>query len=489
VQTTDEDSPQVTQNWCRSFVDKFVAAEYNKGFTFKFDEDVEKSVLPYVEDIWKDNQKEAFMIENCIGKNTCGDSYIHVHFEPKYIAGKLNPDLYDPYDLYEKGRVRLFNVPASICFPKYKDGYDREMESCTILFPVPVDDNTNTPNTERYKIVKYVYTNEYIEHWDGKDLVARVANKYGVIPIFHFRNQPIPGDNFGLSDLEDLIPLNVELNLKNSDMSQILDYHASPVTCVFGARAGQLEKGANKVWSGLPKDGKVENIELKGDMGASTSYRDFIKQSMHEIGSVPRIAMGAEEMQSNLSGIALHIAFGPFIDIVTKKRLLSAEVIEQINKYIIRIGIVEKLFDKPDVGNKKIYNHEVIFGEILPKDLKLEMEQIQLEMKSGMEDRRGAMKRLKKDNIEHKFEVIEQERKENPNMFGITPVILSPGQKLINPETGEVIADVAPLPTPTKEKNPKTSQTPTKAVGENKEGEDIKINSGISNINPGKENE
>jgi hypothetical protein len=42
VQTTDEDSPQVTQNWCRSFVDKFVAAEYNKGFTFKFDEDVEK---------------------------------------------------------------------------------------------------------------------------------------------------------------------------------------------------------------------------------------------------------------------------------------------------------------------------------------------------------------------------------------------------------------------------------------------------------------
>jgi hypothetical protein len=99
------------------------------------------------------------------------------------------------------------------------------------------------------------------------------------------------------------------------------------------------------------------------------------------------------------------------------------------------------------------------------------------------------MKRLKKDNIEHKFEVIEQERKENPNMFGITPVILSPGQKLINPETGEVIADVAPLPTPTKEKNPKTSQTPTKAVGENKEGEDIKINSGISNINPGKENE
>ena len=64
-------------------------------------------------------------------------------------------------------------------------------------------------------------------------------------------------------------------------------------------------------------------------------------------------------------------------------------------------------------------------------------------------------------------------------------MILNPGQKLINPDTGEVIAEVEGEPT-----GESSSQQPkgVKPVGTNKDGHDLKINSGMSNSNPGSEN-
>ena len=47
-----------------------------------------------------------------------------------------------------------------------------------------------------------------------------------------------------------------------------------------------VKKGANKVWGGLPKDGRVENLELRGDLSASTNYIKDLKQAMHEIGGM-----------------------------------------------------------------------------------------------------------------------------------------------------------------------------------------------------------
>ena len=230
------------------------------------------------------------------------------------------------------------------------------------------------------------------------------------------KNISVVGREDGLSDLEDLIPMNVELNLKKSDVSEIIDYHSAPVTVVFGAKVGSLEKGANKIWGGLPKDARVQNLELAGDLVASVSYIESLKSEMHDIGGVPETATAI----SNTSGVALQIVNMPLIERTDMKRLCSIAGIQAINKLILYMGLKENLITVPvGMTNKDFYKTEVKFTDNLPKDTLLELQQIQIEMQVGIEDRIGAMKRLGKEDITAYIARINADMKENPQCYGI----------------------------------------------------------------------
>ena len=57
----------------------------------------------------------------------------------------------------------------------------------------------------------------------------------------------------------------------------------------------------------------------------------------------------------------------------------------------------------------------------------LELQQIQLEMTLGPEDRKSAMQRLGKEDIDNKVEEIDEDRKDNPDLYGISQ--LTPNAK------------------------------------------------------------
>lgn len=505
-QIPQDDKPQTTQNWCRKLVNTYNSAEFSPGFSLMFDQKAEPHVLPFLDSVWQDNNVDSLLYELGQMKNVTGDAYIHVAYEPKYFAdGSRNPDFDDPYDEYENGRIRLYHVPSSICYPRWADGYDTgKMHSCTIIYPMQISimgaagantswsGNSSYPTPEsstnlRWKIMKYVYYPDRVEQYDGKVKLKEWPNPYGVIPIVHFKNLPLAGRHYGLSDLEDIIPLNVELNLKNSDVSEILDYHAAPVTCIFGARVGQLEKGANKVWGGLPKDGDVKNLELHGDMKASSEYRNDIKETIHEIGNIPKIISGRVPMRSNMSGTALQIMFMPLLNLVKDKHTQTEKALRKVNKLILKIGMREGLLKVPEgLTNKEIYSHDILWGDMLPKDMTQQLEQLQSEFKMGLESRRGALERLKKANIDELIKEIDAERKDYAFMFGIAPVTLSPGQELVDPSNGKVVAkNEQELPTSTTEKGENKGES--KITGQNKNGQDIKVVSGAMNKNPGKD--
>ena len=495
--SSDGESPEVVENYVARFVDKFVASEFNGGFTFNFDNKVEEKILPFLNEVWEDNKRDELCIDIGQMKSVTGDAYVHVMYEPKFINGQPNPDFFDPFDLYEHGRIRLFLVPSSICFPKWKSGYDmtpEAMESCTIMYPEQIINPIMTSDkSKRYNIIRYVYYPDRIEYYINDDLSETYENKYGIIPIVPIKNLPMAGRNYGKSDIQDIIPINVEMNIKDSDISEIIDYHSAPVTVVYGARVSQLEKGANKVWGGLPHNSKVENLELKGDLAAANNYRGNLKVSLHEVGGIPKIAFGGEMPPANISGVALNIAFMPLLEVVDMKRRKTKEAFKLINNIIIKIGISEGIIGEAFSREERrmIFSGEVVFGDVLPRDIMQELEQAQVELKMGIESRRGVMERMSKGNIEEKMKEIETDRKDNFIMYGITPTALTAGQKLFNPETGEEIANnPAPKPiAPAGGEPTGKPSSPTKtssAVGENKEGKPIKVNSGVTNSNPGK---
>lgn len=486
---------QVTENYCRAFVDRFVGFEFGQGFTIKMDpsieslEDSEQNPHEFINDVWNYNGKQNKLIELGQMKGVTGDVWVGVSY--------TSPDeLKDPFGYFDKGKVDISILPSSVCFPEYSDYHNRDqMTKFTVMYPVekaPQDEDNrrmfaNLLNPSRRKkdaarVVNYVmeYTREKVTIWFDGELLEEVPNKYGVIPFVQIHNVPVAGQNFGASDLDDIIPLNVELNLKKSNVSDIIDYHSAPITAIFGARVSNLERGANKLWGGLPKDSRIENLRLDGDLSAANTYISELKETISHIGSVPKSALGGEASISNTSGVALHFMLMPLIQRVNIKQGLSKDGIEKINKLILLVGEKEGLISVPEgVERWKFFHNNVTFGDILPKDPMTELQQIQTEMVLGIEDRRGAMERAGKQDIEEKITKVDSERETNPEIYGLPNTEREKEMLRFNAELQKESMKLSAAINP---KLPASTQTQKdKPVGTNKEGKPAQMNSGYSN--------
>lgn len=446
----DLDTPQVTFNYCRPFVNKFVSFEFGKGITIKTpvelddvgvtvndpkievnldtnrdgeltEEEIqqeftitEKTLSDYLSEVWDSNKRETLLTEIGQTKSITGEAWVRVQFEDP-------EDMQDPFEEYPDGRIRLSVLPTQFVFPRFNDHDKDRLESLLIMYPIRATRETGLlfkRTVETTVVYKEFWTNTEIVVYNGKEEVDRMENPYGFIPFVQIKNFPIAGRTRGQGDLDDIIPLNVELNTKKSDVSEVIDYHSAPITLVYGAKIGNLEKGANKVWGGLPKDAKVENLGLQGDLVASSSYIADVKTSMCEIAGIPETVLGGASAISNTSGVALQYMNLPLIERTRIKRSCTADGLVQVNKMILFISLYHGLIEKPeDVSMKDFLKNTVDLPDTLPKDELIELQKIQQEMTLGLECRHGAMERIGRDNIPKKIAEIDLERTQHPELF------------------------------------------------------------------------
>lgn len=421
----DVDTPEITINYCQAFINKFVAFELGQGFTFLTHSGVSdlfvtqdnRTLFKYLEDVWEDNNQMLFSTELGQMKSVTGDCWVQVqYFSPEEVE--------DPYGEYPDGRVKLSIQPTSVVFPEYDPHQKGVLTKVTICYQYYdyVKTGLLGKTKKTLKTYKQIWTKEECITYAGTKEPEVVPNKYKIIPFIQIKNGILAGRNDGVSDLESIIPMNVEYNIKKSNASEILDYHAAPVTLVYGAKIGNLEKGANKLWGGLPKDAKVENLEMDGNLTASSEYLKNLKLEMCEVGGVPETCLGGAQSISNTSGVALQYMNLPLIDKTRIKKMSTEDGIERLNKLIILVSILEGLVVKPEnIPMRDFLHTEVTLPDTLPKDTLLELQQIQAELTAGLESRAGALKRLGREDIEAKLREIDEDRKNNPDVYGIQP--------------------------------------------------------------------
>lgn len=446
----DLDSPQVTFNYCRPFVNKFVSFEFGKGFNIttpveldhvgvtvndpKIDVDLdknedgnlseeelqdnytisEKTVGEYLEQVWRDNNRDTLLTEIGQTKSITGEAWVKVQY---YSPEELN----DPFEEYPNGRIKLSCTPTQFVYPRFNDHDKDRLESLLIMYPIRKEQETGIlfrRTVETTVIYKEYWTAKEIIVFEDKNEVDRMENPYGFIPFVQIKNFPIAGRTRGQGDLDDIIPLNVEFNIKKSDMSEVIDYHSAPITLVYGAKIGNLEKGANKVWGGLPKDAKVENLSLQGDLMASANYVADTKTAMCEIAGVPETVLGGASAISNTSGVALQYMNLPLTERTNVKRGCTSNGLQLVNKIILFISLHHRLIEKPeDISMRDFVKNEVKLPDTLPKDELIELQKIQQEMTLALECRHGAMERIGRENVAKKIAEIDKERAEHPELF------------------------------------------------------------------------
>jgi hypothetical protein len=258
-------------------------------------------------------------------------------------------------------------------------GHDSDLEIRSEEWISPVYDDAGNVS-EPAKVQYYI---------DGKPQGDPEVNPLGEIPLVHIPNYPLSGEFYGISDLVDIMGLNRELNEKFTDISDIINYHASPITCIVGAKLKDLEKGANRVW-GFPTGATVTNLTLTGDLQAAVTHREAIKGAILEMTSTPSHALGTAFPMSNTTGVALQMLYAPMMERRNLKVLTYGFGLRLINRLILKTKeIADPAFKvKLDgVGNNR-YRNDIVFPDPMPQDEINALEKSRLKLDMRLTSRR-----------------------------------------------------------------------------------------------------
>jgi hypothetical protein len=440
---------QMALNYYRAFTDFVINFSFGKGVSFRSPKETEAIVPDLLERVWEvDNNKATLLWE--IGQQgaVSGDVFIKVAYEEAYK---------DPSGREHPGRVRILPLNSSFCFPEFHP-HDRER---LIRFKLKYRFwGTSLEGTRQVFTYTEILTDDVIEEYINDELIDSRPNPLGVIPVVHIPNVRISGSPWGLSDCNDIININRTYNETATDIADIVNYHAAPVTVIIGAKASQLEKGANKVWGGLPKDAKVENLSggsegLKGAM----DFLAMMKKSMHEMIGVPETALGQAQPISNTSGVALSIQFQPLMNRYHQKIIQYARGLERVNELIlISLAIKEPetfTWDpnasttplKPgqvaqlDPNDPITYRSYVHFPQPLPLDKLIALNEIQSKLSLGLESKEGALRALGEEFPAEKLTEIRQELQDDAVADGALKLIQSQIEQDIMTLTGQMPAE------------------------------------------------
>ena len=453
---------QVALNYYRAFTDFVINFTFGKGVQFRSPKETEAIVPDLLERVWEvDNNKATTLWEIGQQGSVSGDCFIKVAYEEEYTdpAGRVHP-----------GRVRILPLNSSFCFPEFHP-HDRER---LIRFKLKYRFwGTSLEGTRQVFTYTEILTDDIIEEYINDELIDSRPNPLGVIPVIHIPNFRVSGSPWGLSDCNDIISINRTYNETATDIADIVNYHAAPVTVIIGAKASQLEKGANKVWGGLPKEARVENLEggaqgLKGAM----DFMELLKKSMHEMVGVPESALGQAMPVSNTSGVALSIMFQPLMNRYHQKIIQYAHGLERVNELILlNLAIKEpEMFTwnpnfntplKPgqvaqlDPNDPITYRSIIQFPQPLPLDKLIALNEAQTMISLGLESKEGALRQLGEEFPAEKMQEIRQELMDDAKADGALQMLKNeiageimkltgmttgpdgaPGQPIMDPETG-----------------------------------------------------
>jgi hypothetical protein len=423
--------PQVTMNYVAAFSDYLTNFTFGKTVMFQVDPMFTHITPALLDRIWdQDNCKDELMWGIGNLGSVYGDGFVKVAYEPAWentATGEI-----------ERGRVRILPMNPSFCFPEWHP-HDKDR---LIRFKLKYRFWSTAPEgTRMVNTYVEILTDQYIEEYINDELIDRRPNPLGFIPIVHIANKPVAASPWGLSDVQDVIPLNRTYNELATDILDIINYHVAPVTIITGAKASNLEMGANKVWALPNKDARVENLSGGADgLAPAIQFMDILKLAMHELMGVPQNAMGAEQQISNTSGVALAIQYMPTMLKYNLKKIQYGNGIKKISQMALKT----LLFFEPDQAvynpdtdgimqdgqppmidwmDPAVYQIKTLFPPPLPQDQLVVLNEIMTELELGLESKQGALRKLGEQFPDEKLQELFTEQLQDTKMAGAQRIL------------------------------------------------------------------
>ena len=439
----EQGETQATFNYYRAFIDYLTRFTFGNGVHFRSPKATEGIVPARLERVWEiDNDKMRVLFEMSQTGGVNGDCFVKVAYEEAWEDG---------IGRFHPGRVRILPMNPAFCFPEFHP-HDRTR---LLRFKQKYRFwGTSLEGTRQVFTYTEILTDDIIEEYINDELIDSRPNPLGMIPVVHIPNIAVSGSPWGLADAHDIITLNRTYNEISTDVADIVNYHAAPVTVITGAKSSDLQKGAKKVWGGLPKDANVFNLEGGGNgLQGAMQFLEMLKRSMHELMNIPETALGQVQPISNTSGVALSIQFQPLMNRWSQKTAQYGKGLERINELILlNLAVKEPQtfqwnpdLDPPlqegqlpqlDPNDPLTYVTYAHFPQPLPLDKLVLLNELQQKMSMGLESKIGALRALGEEFPYEKLEEIRAELIDDAQADGALNLVKVQVQKQIMDLTG-----------------------------------------------------
>ena len=363
----------VAVNYGRLFVDKGVSFLFGKDIAFELDESKQTDEETYLDLQWKRNKKMRLLHDLGVNGGIFGHPFVQMQLRPTPINGKEQVRLIalDPMEVTVRWNPN--DIDDVLWFHIRGDGISKDNKPIELRQRIERNEATGgwvTIEEEREKAQNSGEEKEWIE-------VKRTEWPYPFPPIAHCQNLPAPNEFWGMADLEDdVVDLIKAINFVLSNLRKIIRYHGHPKTIGTGFTQQQVKIDTDEMLILPNPDAQLFNLEMSGDLGASLSFFQTLKEALFTESRMPEIALGSMQGVGALSGVALEILYQPLLDKTETKRLLYGELLRELCARMLVIGGFRQTVEDVDVT--------ITWPEILPRDMLQERQMLQIDRDMGL---------------------------------------------------------------------------------------------------------
>jgi hypothetical protein len=161
------------------------------------------------------------------------------------------------------------------------------------------------------------------QRYEDEELVSEGRNSLGVVPVVHIQNGAVPFEYAGASDVEPLIPLQDELNIRLSDRAHRIAMQSFKMYLGKGIEGfTSLPVAPGRLWMTDNEDADVVEFGGDGSCPSEVAHIADIREALDKVSAVTPIAAGAikNKIGNLTSAAALRITLLALLSKTDKKR-------------------------------------------------------------------------------------------------------------------------------------------------------------------------
>ncbi|MEX0775203.1 MAG: phage portal protein [Phycisphaeraceae bacterium] len=149
-----------------------------------------------------------------------------------------------------------------------------------------------TPRRRTIECVE-VWSPSAVVRFEDRRLVERLPNRLGRLPVVHIQNLPLPFFYEGLSDVEPLIPLQDELNIRLSDRANRVTFQSFKMYLGKGIENfNQRPVGPGQMWQTDNLQATIEEFGGDASCPSEDAHIEQLRDALDKTSGVTPIAAG-----------------------------------------------------------------------------------------------------------------------------------------------------------------------------------------------------